>query len=104
MKYLAYIGAVALWSWIVYLYAYNSGVKHTQAKVTQAVVKQQNTDIKKTNDNINLVNNLNTKKESAVAKIIYKDRILVKRVPITKVCESGLISQDTVDLVNEALK
>ena len=91
---------------VVFYYAYNKGVVITQAKVQHAVTKQIDSNIHTTNDNIALVESLNEYNLKNWQRLLYPptSTTIIKYIRESQVCESGKISQQTIDVINGAIK
>jgi hypothetical protein len=89
----------------VFYYAYNRGVEITEAKMQQVVTMQIESNIKDNNNNIALVENLNEYNLKNWQKLLYPKPItIIKYIKKSQICESGKISQQTIDVINGGIK
>ncbi len=85
---------------------YMQGVHDTKAKMQRAVIKQVESNIHTTNDNIALVESLNEYNLKNWQRLLYPptSTTVIKYIRESQVCESGKISQQTIDVINGAIR
>ena len=97
-------GTLGLLYIITCIFCYRFGYKHGSnditLKVQQATLKQQDNTITKAKQDIAIINNNIGKRESAITKIITRERIVYKPVYEHTICESNVISESVINIWN----